>query len=161
MYGCSTIPSSLGSCLGLYPEGSWLSPTSTTLCCQELLSVVGLPELLPTKAAFHWLDLVQVSCVQSQALWVHVYNSPVMPSRSFHCRHSWPLSTPCLKWSPSLVEIERDIDLPFRDKPDTVFYCLHTDWLSVPFILPLSPVNGNCRHLTEFHALSKAHKCLF
>lgn len=140
VHGCSTIPSSMGS----YLEA--VSRRKLTLFHFQQLSIaksccsVWWDSLSssPTNAAFCWLELVQVSCVQSQALWVRVCNSPVMSSRSFHCRHSWPLSTPCLKWSPSLVEREHDIDLLFRDEPYTVFYCLHTDWLSVPFFLPLT-----------------------
>lgn len=128
VHGCSTIPSSMGSCLGA------VSRRKLTLFHFQQLSVAKSSSVWwdslsssPTNAVFRWLDLVQVSCVQSQALWVHVCNSPIRSSRSFHCRHSWPLSTPCLKWSLSLVEIERDIDLLFRDEPYTVFCCLHTD----------------------------------
>lgn len=102
---------------------------------------VGLHASFPSPCwDFIWLELVQVLCVLSQLLWVHMCNCLPWYIRKtlFHCGH--PLSLALTVFLLTLAQLPLslgrrgwDTDVPFRVKHSEVFYSLYLDqlWVSV------------------------------
>lgn len=73
---------------------------------------------------FVWLNLLQVWCMLSQLLWLHMCNCYVMSRKQFYSRHpgSWNLSVPPPQWSLSPGKRRYDTDIWFRAKNSTLSY---------------------------------------
>lgn len=93
-----------------------------------------------------WLDLVQVLCIQSQPLWVHVCNSAIMYRYLLSLALN-KLLTSSSAMIPESEERQYDKDALFRTKHFTVSCSLHADWLLFSVLIAICcSIRANTRY---------------